>query len=422
MLDPGGPDGGVRVAEWGLRVNAHIGAMERLVIPKAEVLVLGAEWQLDVGVIEKDYVLGWLLAAIANETELRETWVFKGGTCLRKCYYETYRFSEDLDFTVIDGGPEEPDDVAADLRTGRRMAARGVRHRARPRRAIVRASQEPSRQPDDVRADRLPGPNPPPSLPKVKLDITSDEVVVERPVRRTIVHPYSDPLAHRDVAAYSLVELFAEKLRALAERCRPRDLYDVVHMHRHPDLLDQAPAVAAMLARKSEYAGIEVPTAASIHASPFRGEIEQEWENMLAHQLPMLPPFADFWESVEQVFEWLEGRRRLIALPRAELGRDDLDPSWAPPQAMASWRRGVPIGLIRAAGANRLKIVIDYRAEQGRQGPRVVEPYALRRTRAGNVVLYVVNDRGFLRSYRVDRIAGVRATDQPFVPRYRVEF
>jgi hypothetical protein len=51
-----------------------------------------------------------------------------------------------------------------------------------------------------------------------------------------------------------------------------------------------------------------------------------------------------------------------------------------------------------------------------------VEPYALRRTRAGHLVLYVVNDRGGLRSYRLDRIAGVRATDQPFVPRYRVEF
>ena len=39
---------------------------------------------------------------------LADTWIFKGGTCLRKCYYETYRFSEDLDFTVVDGGPEEP--------------------------------------------------------------------------------------------------------------------------------------------------------------------------------------------------------------------------------------------------------------------------------------------------------------------------
>lgn len=32
--------------------------------------------------------------------ELAETWIFKGGTCLKKCYFETYRFSEDLDFTV----------------------------------------------------------------------------------------------------------------------------------------------------------------------------------------------------------------------------------------------------------------------------------------------------------------------------------
>ncbi|HEY5342284.1 MAG TPA: nucleotidyl transferase AbiEii/AbiGii toxin family protein [Solirubrobacteraceae bacterium] len=78
-------------------------------ISKQELLQLRTEWQLDIGVIEKDYVLGWVLAAIAAEPALAEHWIFKGGTCLRKCYYETYRFSEDLDFTVIDGGPEDPD-------------------------------------------------------------------------------------------------------------------------------------------------------------------------------------------------------------------------------------------------------------------------------------------------------------------------
>lgn len=67
-----------------------------------------SEWTLDVGAIEKDYVLGWLLAGIEDEPALADTWVFKGGTCRRKCYYETYRFSEDLDFTVINGGPEQP--------------------------------------------------------------------------------------------------------------------------------------------------------------------------------------------------------------------------------------------------------------------------------------------------------------------------
>lgn len=56
-------------------------------------------------------MLGWLLAGIANNADLAGTWVFKGGTCLRKCYYETYRFSEDLDFNVVDGGPEAPEDL-----------------------------------------------------------------------------------------------------------------------------------------------------------------------------------------------------------------------------------------------------------------------------------------------------------------------
>ena|ERR1700736_1125230 len=73
---------------------------------------LRAEWSLDVNVIEKDYVLGWLLAGIGQDILLRQNWVFKGGTCLRKCYYETYRFSEDLDFTVVNGGPEAPEDLA----------------------------------------------------------------------------------------------------------------------------------------------------------------------------------------------------------------------------------------------------------------------------------------------------------------------
>ena len=61
-------------------------------IPVAEIRALQAEWQLRDDVVEKDYALGWLLTAIAEDSELKGRWVFKGGTALRKCYYETYRF------------------------------------------------------------------------------------------------------------------------------------------------------------------------------------------------------------------------------------------------------------------------------------------------------------------------------------------
>ncbi len=391
-------------------------------IPAREILDLRTEWSLDVGVIEKDYVLGWLLAGIAHHPQLAQTWAFKGGTCLRKCYYETYRFSEDLDFTVLNGGPETPEELVPIFGAIGDWLREESGIEAVVEDTSFRLRQNRRGNPTTQGRIAYRGPNQSRQLPKVRVDITSDEVVVEQTILRVIGHQYSDaPLPGDGVFCYSLIELFGEKLRALSERCRPRDLYDVVHMHRHPDLVGQAPMVAAVLAQKCAYAGIDVPTAESIRASPYREEIEQEWENMLGHQLPRpLPPFGDFWATLEEVFAWLAGDVTLVVPPRA--GRVDIDPAWVPPTAITSWRRGFPLELIRYAGANRLKVDIDYRAEDGRQGSRRVEPYSLRRTKDGNLILFVVNDRGQLRGYRVDKIAGVRPTDETFRPRFLVEF
>ena len=71
-------------------------------IVKDEILAFADETGLTPNVVEKDYVLGWLLAAVNSNPVLSQSWVFKGGTCLKKCYFETYRFSEDLDFTLRD--------------------------------------------------------------------------------------------------------------------------------------------------------------------------------------------------------------------------------------------------------------------------------------------------------------------------------
>jgi predicted nucleotidyltransferase component of viral defense system len=69
-------------------------------IDKREILEAASSFSLLPNVVEKDYVLGWILAGIYAHEELAESWVFKGGTCLKKCYFETYRFSEHLDFTL----------------------------------------------------------------------------------------------------------------------------------------------------------------------------------------------------------------------------------------------------------------------------------------------------------------------------------
>jgi hypothetical protein len=73
------------------------------VITRADIVERVIEWGLTEEVVEKDYVLGWLLWGIGTDPVLSASWVFKGGTCLKKCYIETHRFSEDLDFTALPG-------------------------------------------------------------------------------------------------------------------------------------------------------------------------------------------------------------------------------------------------------------------------------------------------------------------------------
>jgi len=72
------------------------------VINRSEIMDFAREFGLDPNVVEKDYALGWLLAGISQSKELGTNWVFKRGTCLKKCFFETFRFSEDLDFTLKD--------------------------------------------------------------------------------------------------------------------------------------------------------------------------------------------------------------------------------------------------------------------------------------------------------------------------------
>ncbi len=49
--------------------------------------------------VEKDMRLHMLLKELSADEHFRTHYVFKGGTCLIKCYLGYYRFSEDLDFS-----------------------------------------------------------------------------------------------------------------------------------------------------------------------------------------------------------------------------------------------------------------------------------------------------------------------------------
>jgi predicted nucleotidyltransferase component of viral defense system len=375
------------------------------------------EWGLRHGVVEKDYVLGWLLWGIGSHPVLGQTWIFKGGTCLKKCYIETYRFSEDLDFTVAEGGPIDPHDVAPLIDEVLEAVAEASGIEFSDRRPALKGRNQPGSVEGRV---YYRGPLATPSVASVKLDLTATEMLVREPERRPIAHPYSpDEVLPEpaDVACYCFEEVFAEKLRAMGQRSRPRDLYDIVNLYRRDDLRVRRDDIHAILVEKCAHKGIGVPTLTSVQASGLVPELESEWENMLGHQLPALPPFEQFWDALGDLFGWLAGDPIAPALAPAATAADE-DTRWSPPPTVDVWGVGIPLEEIRFAAVNHLCVELGYNGST-----RLIEPYSLRRTRAGNLVLHTErHDSTGHRRYRVDRIQSARATTVPFNPRYAIEF
>ena len=123
-------------------------------------------------------------------------------------------------------------------------------------------------------------------------------MVVLHPEIREVHHPHSDsPTEGIHVLCYPFEEVFAEKIRALAERERPRDLYDVIHLYRHSNEAVDRVLLVQTLEKKCAFKGIPLPTFEALASSPDYDELRSEWKNMLAHQLPVLPPFEQFWMS-----------------------------------------------------------------------------------------------------------------------------
>ena len=201
------------------------------VITKQDILDRAAEWQLRPEVVEKDYVLGWLLWGLGTHAQVSSHWVFKGGTCLKKCYIETYRFSEDLDFSLLPEAEYSGDGLLALLQevAGKVSGQSGIQM---PREEIAVDKRQDKQGRLTFRARvRYRGPLGYPQLRRILFDITAHEAVLCPPVRVPIFHPYPDGLpAPATIGSYALEEVLAEKTRALFERTRPRDLYDVVYV------------------------------------------------------------------------------------------------------------------------------------------------------------------------------------------------
>lgn len=276
-------------------------------IPKSELTALAKKTGLLAHVIEKDYALGWVLAGIFNQAELREKWIFKGGTCLKKCHFETYRFSEDLDFTITD--PTHID--SAFLKNTFSQVSEWVYEQSGIQLPIEKIEFEiyTNKMGNSSCQGKLSylgplAPTSPKQWPRIKLDLTANELLVDPPVLSPINHPYSDlPTEGIQISSYSYTEIFAEKTRALGERTRPRDLYDVINLFRHPHPAKQHADVLRILKKKCRFKGIDIPT---LHDLDKHYQVcKAGWKTELLHQVIALPAFDTYWNELPDFFDWL---------------------------------------------------------------------------------------------------------------------
>ncbi len=162
--------------------------------------------------VERDYVLAHALTAISGRDREQQL-VFKGGTSLRLCHLEDYRYSADLDFSLTG---------VLDVGGATRMIAEAL---AECREWVG----FPLLELDERTPPRIQYVGPLVSKPRfVKLDLAADELV-EETATLAIRRRYEDQREGR-CRVYTLEEIAAEKLRCVMQRLQCRDLYDLYEL------------------------------------------------------------------------------------------------------------------------------------------------------------------------------------------------
>jgi len=268
-------------------------------ISGTELRRLAGAWNADFTVVERDYVLSWVLAGLYRQPALAEQLVFKGGTALRKCYFPDYRFSADLDFTLRTSLPPQA------LRSEIEAACRTITEETGLRLVPVDFRTLRDVPGEEAHQGRIEYTGPLGRLgsnqPRVKLDLTIYETLVLTPEHLPVYHPYSDADSlHLTVPVYALDETLAEKLRAMFRRARARDLYDVWQLFtRYAERLDFERA-RCVLEEKARFKGF-IFSSVTDFLTPENCETwARSWEASLRRQTSVLAEYDQVVAEVER--------------------------------------------------------------------------------------------------------------------------
>ena len=258
---------------------------------------LGIPWE----VLERDYLLSWVLAGIGQVDSLRETLVFKGGTALKKCYFGDYRFSEDLDFSGM-GGVPTGEAMERAVREACNAASKLLDEYAAVEIVCERYTEKdphPGGQEAFTIKARFPWQRQPQT--RMMIEAAVDEMVLKPASTRQIIHEYGEPLKAK-ILVYGLEEIVAEKLRAILQhietlekrgwsRSRARDYYDLWRiLGAFEDRMDLSD-FASFLEKKCAVRNVSFMRPEDFFQERMLAYVEKTWNQWLGPLVPNLPTY-----------------------------------------------------------------------------------------------------------------------------------
>lgn len=246
--------------------------------------------------IEKDYILSWILKGISKHKYLSKSIVFKGGTVLKKFYFADYRFSEDLDFTLLKNQTTNEQIIEWFTETFE---------------FIKEEANIPLHILDNNEHDEggiyfyinyigpLGGQG---QNKKIKVDISRSEQMVFEPMVKNAFIDYSD-LEEFELLCYSSEEILVEKMRSVMQRMQARDLYDIWYLlEEHGINIEFYLNEFEAKCKRKELLHTDFPKKLAERLPQYKGR----WQSSLSEQIKDLPDFDRVKREVKRHFKKLK--------------------------------------------------------------------------------------------------------------------
>ena len=258
-------------------------------------------------IVEKDYALSYLLAAIDSTDGLGDNMVLKGGTALKKLYFADYRFSEDLDYSTRVMKPIKQIDSLMETivhSMGEMLNERG------PFQVALEPLLLKQPHPGDQKAYlvRVQFPQQRQALCRLKVEITVDEPILTPVEIRPVLHGFVEDMDVH-IPVHSLAEITVEKLRALLQSkarlhergwgasrvCR--DYYDLWNLLQVPGL--KSPDLIPLLNQKCVIRDVGYKSPNDFVSEDLFSVARDEWAQQLLPFVPEAPPAIELLPQVK---------------------------------------------------------------------------------------------------------------------------